>query len=77
MQRNDVSRTSDVRGCSKSNFDLPPRTDFTARLLIFQAPMETPTMRIRMVKIQTMSGHWNSGFTARIIKLMSATPVTP
>ena len=77
-ETNEVSHTSEVSGASKFIFSASlKRAEATASLTQYETTLATIIM-MRMTKIQTRSCTWTFGsFTARRMKLISATPVTP
>src|SRR6266849_414957 len=74
----EVSHTSDVRGASKFILSALPKRPFAiASLMKYERPLATIIM-MRITKIQTSSCTWTrSPRTARRMKEISATPVTP
>src|SRR5205085_1200924 len=78
MHRIDAIQISRVNGASKSN-SFSPAYCFSE--IAWLTKYDTPDMksiRNRMAKIQTMSLAWMSGLgTASVMKVISATPVTP
>src|SRR5687768_13021990 len=77
-ETSDVSHTSDVSGCSKSILSAFSYLPFATASLTQYEPMLATTIMMRIAKIQTSSCTCVAGSaTARRMKLMSATPVTP
>jgi len=74
----EVSQTSWVNGCSKFIFEALAWRPVVRAWFKRYDPPEATTIMTRMAKIQTRSWTWIRGSaTARRMKEMSATPVTP
>ena len=79
MHRMDAIQMSRVSGCSKSNSVSPL---YCLSEIAWLTKYDTPDMksiRKRIAKIQTISLAWmfDAGATARVMKVIRATPVTP
>src|SRR5689334_22943327 len=74
----EVSHTSVVSGSSKFITDALPHFPFAHASFRKYDPTDAMTIMMRIAKIQTSSDTWFDALgTARRMKLMSATPVTP
>src|SRR5258707_612481 len=77
-ERIEVIQTSDVRGCSKLKLSEFLYLAAAMALLIQYEKAEVMIISTRMTKIQTRSCVWTVVFcTARRMKVIRATPVTP
>ena len=77
IERIEVVQTRLVSGASKSILSLPWFWERAIAPFTLKATIEVMIMRMRITKIHTSRWALCSGATARAMKLMSATPVTP
>src|SRR5512139_51228 len=78
IETNEVSQTRVVSGASKFIASASPYLAFAISSFSQYEPTDAMTIMMRIAKIQTRSCTCTTGLaTARRMKLMSATPVTP
>ncbi len=77
IDSNEVVHTRLVSGASKSILSLPRFRARATAPFTLKATIDVMIIRTRMAKIQTRKWGFQSGITARAMKEMSATPVTP